>query len=147
MHVKTVTDIQAPPEVVWELLADPAQWSRWTPSIRQAWIMDGPAELRLGQRVRISQPGLRPAVWTVTAYREGVTYTWVSVSGGVSTLATHTVVPKGSGSRLLLKLRQDGLLAPVVSLLAGGRVRRYVALEAAGLRAEAERRAHAGAAT
>lgn len=145
MHVKAGIDIKAPPEVVWKLLADPTQWSRWTPSITEARIMDDAAELKLGQRVRIVQPGLRPAVWTVTAYREGVTYTWESVSGGVRTFAAHTVVPRSSGSRLLLELRQEGLLAPLVGLLAGARVRRYVALEANGLRTEAERRAHAAA--
>lgn len=95
--------------------------------------------------MRIVQPGLRSAMWTVTGYRAGLSCTWASTEGGVRTSATHIVVARGSsGSRLILQLRQSGLLALVVSLFAGSRIRRVVALEAAGLAAEAERRAQGG---
>lgn len=142
MYVRNVRHIQAPPDVVWEVLSDPTQWPRWTSSVTSAELLDGATQLGPGHRVRIVQPGLRSAVWTVTEYRAGVSFTWASREGGVSTSATHEVLRRAlSRSRLVLELDQSGFLAPVVSLLAGRRVRRYVALEAAGLAAEAEKRA------
>lgn len=33
MYIKSVTDIRASPDVVWEVLADPSQWPRWTTSL------------------------------------------------------------------------------------------------------------------
>lgn len=141
MYIRNVTHVQAPPDVVWEVLSDPAQWSQWTSSVTSAELLDGRSQLGPGARVRIAQPGLRTAVWTITEYRPKRSFTWVSSEGGVTTRATHEILPRPRmGSRLLLELDQQGVLAPLVKLVAGSRVRRYVTLEAAGLAREAERR-------
>ncbi|HLS46737.1 MAG TPA: SRPBCC family protein [Ornithinicoccus sp.] len=144
MRIMNRIEVSAPAEVLWEVLADPTQWPRWTSSITSLELLDGVTELDLGHRVRIVQPGLRSSVWTVVEHHPGSAFTWESEEGGVRTTATHAIVRHHvpSHSHLVLELQQHGLLAPVVGLVAGARIRRYVEMEGVGLGAEAERRLH-----
>jgi uncharacterized protein YndB with AHSA1/START domain len=139
MEFWTEADVDAPPATLWAVLTDPTDWPRWTDSVTSVEMLD--PTLTVGARVRVSQPGMRPLVWTVSELTEGVAFTWTAVAGGVTTVGSHRVVPLDGGrrSRIVLGLRQSGLLAPLLDLLMGGRVRRYVTLEAAGLKAAAER--------
>lgn len=141
MVIRTEVEVDAPPEAVWAVLTRPQDWPRWTESMDAVEMLDG--GLEPGSRVRISQPGMRPLVWTVSALDPGRTFTWTATAGGVTTTAWHTVAGGDGGrrARLELGLAQAGALAPVVALLLGRRMRRYVGLEAAGLRAAAEDRA------
>lgn len=114
---------------------------RVPPAVCAVEVLDG--GLGLGSQVRISQPGMRPLVWTVSEFEQGRSFTWTSSVGGVTTVGSHAVHPLGGErcSQLILGLTQRGALAPVVGLLLGRRTRRYVGLEAAGLKAAAEDRA------
>lgn len=108
-----------------------------TDSIDRVELLDRP--LALGGRARVHQPRLRPAVWTVTAFAENRTFTWESRSPGVRTVAAHDIVPRPDGTvSVRLTLDQTGPLAPVASLLLGRLSRRYVTMEANGLKAKAE---------
>lgn len=142
MSVESV--IEAPQAVVWDVLTSPEHWPRWTTSISRAELLDG----RFGPhtRVRIHQPRMRPAVWTVTEYRPGTSFTWVATQPGVETTGVHELTPLDDGrTRLRLELRQRGGLSRVVDRLLGTRTRRYVALEAEGLKRAAEHRVTDGA--
>ncbi|MDG4832939.1 SRPBCC family protein [Solwaraspora sp. WMMD1047] len=141
MEFWTEADVDAPPAALWAVLTNPTDWPRWTDSITSVELLD--PTLTTGARVRVSQPGLRPMVWTVTEFTEGTGFAWTAVAGGVTTIGDHRVAPLDGGrrSRLVLGLRQRGLLAPLLNLMIGGRVRRYVELEAAGLQAAAEKSA------
>lgn len=136
-----MVEVDAAPAVLWEVLAHPQGWPEWTASIDSVEMLD--AGLALGSRVRISQPGMRPLVWTVSEFEPGHVFTWTSTVGGVTTVGSHTVsaLDGGGRSRLALGLTQRGALAPLVGLLLGRRTRRYVGLEAAGLKSAAEDRA------
>ncbi|WP_199435183.1 SRPBCC family protein [Qaidamihabitans albus] len=138
MVVTAEEDVDAAPAALWAILADPEAWPRWTGSIDNVEVLDG--NLHLGSRVRITQPGMWPLLWTVSEFEPGRALTCTASAGGVGTAASHTVGPLDGGrrSRLHLGLTQRGVMAPVVSLLLGHRVRRYVRLEAAGLKAAAE---------
>lgn len=141
MVVTTEVEVDAAPAVLWAVLARPQAWPEWTASIDSVETLD--AGLGLGSRVRISQPGMRPLVWTVSEFEPGQAFTWTSSVGGVTTVASHTVgaLDGGRRSRLLLELTQRGPLAPLVGLLLGRKTRRYVDLETAGLKTAAEDRA------
>ncbi|ANY08477.1 SRPBCC family protein [Pseudonocardia sp. HH130630-07] len=136
MRVVAEREVAADPARLWEVLADPAGWPRWTRSIREIRVLDG--DLSAGSRGRIVQPRLPPMVWTVTEFVPGRELTWIAASAGVRTTGTHSVRPGPVGSRLRLGLAQDGALAPLVAALLGGRTRRYVEWEADGLRRAAE---------
>jgi uncharacterized protein YndB with AHSA1/START domain len=139
MEFWTDADVDAPPATLWAVLTDPTDWPRWTDSITAVEMLD--KTLAKGARVRISQPGLRPMVWIVSEFTEGSEFAWTAVASGVTTVGIHRVVPLDGGrrSRIVLGLRQSGVLAPLLNLLIGGRFRRYVELEAAGLKAAAEK--------
>lgn len=138
-EVTATVEVDAPADAVWEVLTSPAGWPAWTDSVTEAELLD--ERFGLGARVRVVQPGLRPAVWTVTDLEEGRAFTWTSRSPGVLTTASHVLLPAGPGrTELRLHLHHDGFLASLVHRLLGARTRRYVEMEARGLKAAAEAR-------
>jgi uncharacterized protein YndB with AHSA1/START domain len=141
MVVTTDVEVDAAPAVLWAVLERPEAWPEWTESMDAVEMLD--ADLGPGARVRITQPGMRPMVWTVSEFERGRAFTWTSSVGGVTTVASHTISPLDGGrrSRLVLELTQRGALAPLVGLLLGRRTRQYVGQETAGLKAAAEDRA------
>jgi uncharacterized protein YndB with AHSA1/START domain len=138
MQYATSVDVGAPPDVVWSLLEDVEGWPGWTSTMTSVQRAAA-GTLTEGERVRIKQPGLPAADWVVTAVDPGSAFTWRSRAAGVTTSATHEVVPAPTGSRVTLTLEQHGPLAGLMSALLGGKARRFVEIEAAGLRQRAER--------
>jgi uncharacterized membrane protein len=135
-------DIEAPPAKVFAVLCDVEAWPEWNASVTSLKRMDeGP--FGLGSRATVVQPKLRPAVWQVTAFAEGSRFTWVTAGPGILTEGDHVINPAGEGSRVTLTLRFSGLLAPLVSRIYRKLSRRYLALEAHGLKARCENRAAA----
>ncbi|MFI0409782.1 SRPBCC family protein [Actinomadura sp. 3N508] len=137
MHFEFSVDIDASPETVWNLLKDVERWPDMTASVDRVELLD--ESVALSSRARVFQPKLRPAIWTITAFEENKTFTWESRSPGVTTIAAHEITanPEGNVS-VRLTLDQKGVLAPLMSLLVGRLARRYVTMEANGLKAKAE---------
>ncbi len=122
----------------WQTVADVTTWPQWTPSMSTVRPLDG-VELAVGRRYRVKQPGLPPVVWRVTELAEADSFVWEANSPGVHTVAYHRVRPlEGGGTRIEIGIRQTGALSGVVRLLTQARTRRYLALEAAGLKAASE---------
>ncbi|GAA1105957.1 SRPBCC family protein [Pseudonocardia alni] len=122
---------------VWAVLTDPPDWPRWTESMSEVRLLDG--GLAPGSRVRIVQPRLPPMIWTVTELVPERELTWVTSAAGVITTGSHSLRPGAGGTtHLRLGLDHRGVLAPLVRGLLGPRTRRYVELEADGLRRAAE---------
>lgn len=139
------TTVRASAEVVWEVLADVAQWPTWTDSVTAAAIVDGAPPLRDGApplrngvQVRIKQPQMPAMTWTVTQLVRNRSFAWTSRSAGVTTVADHRIADAAEGSRVTLEIRQTGPLAGLVHALFGKRTQRYLRMEAAGLKARAE---------
>ncbi len=128
----------ADPTRAWMAVADVTAYPRWTASMTDVSPLDGEV-LAVGRRYRISQPGLPANLWQVTEVYEGESFTWTSSVPGVTTEAYHRVVglPDG-GSEITAGLRQTGRLAGIFGRLAGGKIRRSVDMEAAGLARAAE---------
>ncbi|MGD9530322.1 MAG: SRPBCC family protein [Pseudonocardia sp.] len=127
--------IDAPADVVWELVTDVEAWPGYFTTVRSVRRLDeGP--LRVGSSARIEQPGQPPAVWTVARLDPGREFSWGTARRGLRMTGTHRVVPEGPGCRNELELAAEGPLAWLVALAA-----RYVLrTENAGFRAEALRR-------
>jgi hypothetical protein len=119
-------------------VVDIERWPRWIPIYSSVRRLDE-GRLAVGSRAEVRQAGLSPATYVVTALRDGREFTWESTVAGVRTVARHAVEPGPSGgARLRLAIDQTGLLAGVVGMLLGKKIRRYVDLEAQGLCAAAE---------
>ena len=140
MITKTSTEIAAPAEVVWQVFSDVERWPEWTESVSKLTALDG-AELRPGARFEIRQPRFPKLVWEVTEVEPGVSWTWVTRSPGAATTATHVVRSTGPEATVVEQvLDQAGVLGGLVARLMAGTTRRYLEMEAAGLKARSEER-------
>jgi uncharacterized membrane protein len=130
-------NIDAPPEKVFAVLCDVERWPEWTSTMTSVQRMEsGP--FSVGSSARVRQPGLRPAVWQVTELEDQRNFTWTTRSLGLRTTAGHSIEPKGAGSRVVLSFVLSGFIAPVVSRLYGGLIKRYISTESQGLKKRSE---------
>jgi uncharacterized membrane protein len=138
MHQATSIDVDADAARVWAVITDVERWPEWTDSVTSLHLLD-PAPLRVGSRALIEQPRLPRTQWTVTSVDEGREFVWEATGPGVHTIATHGVEPLDDGrSRAALSIRQEGWLGAVVGRVYRGLTDRYLAMEAAGLKARSE---------
>ncbi len=138
MEQSVTVEIGAPPQRVWEVLTDVERWSEWTETVtRVQRLDDGP--LRSGSRARISQPKIPETEYVVTEFEPGRSFTWVATGPGVTTTARHLVEDlPGGRTRVRLAVEQAGLLGVVMGRFYRGMTDRYLANEAAGLKARSE---------
>ncbi len=140
MELKVTRSIAAPAETAWRIVADVERWPEWTPTITSV-ERRGNGELGVGARLRIRQPKLAPATWTITEWRPGRGFTWVARSPLFRIVADHEVRTEARGSSVELRVRFEGFLGGLVGRIYGGITERYMNLEADGLRARSEREA------
>lgn len=145
MITESSIEIEASPEVVWRVFADVERWPSWTASVRRVTPLDG-ADLAVGRSFEIRQPRFPRLVWTVTELDPGRGWTWRQRSPGATTLAVHEVVPLDGGRRTLVRQRIDqrGPAGVLVGLLSRGLTRRYLTMEADGLKQASEAQGQAG---
>jgi len=136
------TAIAAPPQTVWPILADIERWPEWTASMQSVTLLDaGP--LGAGSRVRVAQPKLRPAVFTITDWQPNRNFTWASSTPAVWATAGHLVEASATGCVVTLTLRFEGWAGGVAGWLMRGLVERYMAMEGEGLKQRSEAAARA----
>jgi uncharacterized membrane protein len=137
MKYEHTIDIDAPAEAVWAAVADVPGWPKWTESVSTAeWV--GDSGLAVGHAARIKQPKLRTTTWKVTAVDEGRSFTWEAKSPGFVIVASHSIAPREGGVTVTLSTEVSGLLAPIIGAMTAKIGKRYVAMEAAGLKRQCE---------
>ncbi len=130
--------IDAPPQLVWDVFTDVEHWPDWTASVTSLVGLDGP-KLEVGRRFAIKQPGMQKLIWLVTEIEPGTSWTWVQRSPGVLVSARHDVIPAPAGGTLVRQqLHQGGILGALVGRLMAKKTKRFLELEAQGLKAQAE---------
>jgi uncharacterized membrane protein len=131
-------EIEAPAASVWEVFADVERWPEWTASVTSIVALDGPG-LEVGKRVEIKQPRLPKVVWEVTEVSPGASWTWRQHSLGATTLASHEIVARdGGGTIVRQRIDQRGPMGVVAGVLMLRLTKRYLELEAQGLKARTE---------
>ena len=138
MEQRTSIDVAASPDRVWEVLVDVERWPEWTDSVSSVRPLDaGP--LAVGSRVEISQPRIPTGTYTVTALEPGSVFIWEQRQPGSTVAAHHECarLPDG-GTRVELRVVMTGAVGGVVGRLYRKLTERYLAMEAAGLKAHAE---------
>jgi uncharacterized membrane protein len=134
MITESSVEIDAPASLVWDVFSDVERWPEWTDS-----------GLAIGKRFEIKQPKLPTLVWKVTDLTPGVSWSWAQRSSGGSTLAHHTLTPIADGRTLVRQtLDQQGVGGAIVGRLMARTTRRYLEMEAQGLKGRSEqlRQAH-----
>jgi hypothetical protein len=140
MQFSVTKDIDAPPGVVFDVLVDIERWPEWTPTVTRVERLDGGAgPLAIGSRIRIVQPKVPPAEWTVTALEPGRGFRIVSRSPGATVTADHWADMAGGGrSCVMLSVTFAGFLGQIIARVMRGLNERYIAEEAAGLKRRCE---------
>ena len=134
----STVDISAPAERVWTVLSDVERWPEWTASMTKVELLDG-RELAVGSRARIKQPGFPPLVWRVTQLKPGRSFSWTANSAGITTIAAHDLRERDDGTvTVTVSVEQTGLFSRPIGWLFGGRTRRYLDMEANGLKRRSE---------
>jgi hypothetical protein len=138
-------EIQAPPDIVWQVMSDIDRWPEWTPTVRRverdASSPGGPgAEAKLWIRGAVGS-----SRWRITSWIPGVGFTWESrIAPGVLSVASHEVAAQRDGSIVLLRVALSGPLSGLAALLLDRTSRRNLRDEAAGLKAASEARVATG---
>jgi carbon monoxide dehydrogenase subunit G len=136
-YEKSLT-VAARPAQVWEVLSDIERWPERITTYEEVRLLED-GDLRVGSRAHVKQKGLKAGEWEVSELVEDRTFTWASKQPGVHIVARHTVSTDDDGTtHLTLVLEQSGWLSGLVTLTLGRKVREYVDLEAAALKAAAE---------
>lgn len=146
MITDSSVEIDAPADVVWDVFTDAERWPEWTTSVTSLVALDGPG-IELGKRFEIVQPKMPKLVWTVTAVEPGSSWSWEQRSPGGVTVASHEVVPgAGGGTVVRQRIDQRGPIGVAVGVLMRRLTKKYLELEAQGLKARSESRADAASA-
>ena len=144
MQFSVTTDIDASAEIVFAVMTEIDRWPEWTPTVTRVERLDGSSmPLSMGSRIRIVQPKVPPADWTVTALEAGRGFRMMSRSPGASVVANHWAEPVGDGtrSRVTLSVTFSGWLGRLIGRMMRGLNERYLAQEAAGLKQRSEEKA------
>lgn len=134
---EVVLDVAAAPHRAWEVMSDVRRWPLWNDAVSSVTMVDNP-RIAVGSRVLIEQPKFPPALWKVTAIEPGRGFTWVSVAPGLRVIGRHSIEPTEEGCRVTLAIEMHGLLGGLWARLTGRITRRYIAMEASGLKARSE---------
>jgi hypothetical protein len=127
-------EIEAPAAVVWDVFVDVERWSEWTASIEAIVPLDGP-QIAVGSRFQIKQPRMPKLVWEVTEVEPGVSWTWRQKAFGSTAFASHEVAAIDLERTFVRQtIDQRGPVGVVVGWLTRRLTRRYLDLEAQGLR-------------
>jgi hypothetical protein len=133
----TIT-IDAPIAVVWAVYSDIEHWPGWTASVTTARL-DPRGPLAVGSRASIKQPRFPRVTWTVTALEPQRSWQWANHSVGAHTTADHRLTPLDDGrTKVDLSIDQRGVLGRPIGWLVKRTTRRYLRMEAEGLRARSE---------
>ena len=138
MITEDSVEIDAPPQLVWEVFSDVERWPEWTASVTSLVALDGPG-LAVGKRFAIKQPRMSKLVWKVTEIDPGSSWTWEQRSPGAIGHARHDVIAQPGGRTLVRQqIDQRGVLGALVGRLMVTMTKRYLELEAQGLKARSE---------
>lgn len=136
-EIKVEINIAAPAQHIYCILTNVERWPAWTRSVKKARVLNrgyfGP-----GAKVRLCQPGLLPATWTVTEVRENNYFTWCTWSAGTKIIGRHIIKEGNNGSDVILIIEYKGLLSALIRRLTYRFTRNNMEIEAAGLKSYAE---------
>lgn len=137
MRVVETFETTASAETVWQVLTDLDRWKDWTPTILEI-VPLGERSLEAGARYRVTQPGLKPAVYEVSASVPNENFTWMQKIPGGSLIASHVIRATGESTEVELAFYSEGWAATVVATFLSRKIREFVATEARGLKAQCE---------
>ena len=137
--VEKISVINALSGDIFKVLMDFGQWNQWTASITEMSVLnnDRPGT---GARIKILQPKLPPAIWTITESLPDRSLTWEKRSFGLVMLSELLVVTGNNGASVTIRITYQGPLASLFYMLTRSLTDRYMTMEIDGLKRECEKR-------
>ena len=133
----TSITINASQDAAWKVLSNVAYWHEWTPTVTKVEVLDTP-EIKLGNRYKVIQPKLQPAVWTITELNSA-NFTWESKSMGMHMVAEHVVKPiNANQADVTLTFAFNGWLGNLIGKMYGKMTEEYIQTEAQSLKKKVE---------
>jgi hypothetical protein len=121
--IRVELPVPTAPDALWRFVGDLPRWGDLLPTMDSVTPVTpaggdatggaaaGGQMIGVGSRFDVRQPGLRPAVYTVTRWDPGAGFDWEATTFGFRTAATHDVLRDGDGSLLVLTLDWSGPMA------------------------------------
>ena len=132
----TSITINSSQQSVWNVLSNVAHWHEWTPTVNKVEVLNT-SELKLGNRYKVFQPKLQPAVWTVTELNSA-NFTWESKAPGML-VAEHVVKSVNANqSEVTLTFAFNGWLGNLIGKMYGKMTEEYIQTEAQSLKKKVE---------
>ena len=130
--------INASQEAVWKVFSDVNLWYEWTPTVTRVEVLDTP-KLKLGNRYKVFQPKLQPAVWTVNVLTSPSNFTWESRTPGMVMIADHIIKSVSANqTEVTLTFTFQGILGELIGRMYRTTVESYLATEAQSLKKRIE---------
>ncbi|WP_052668609.1 SRPBCC family protein [Nitriliruptor alkaliphilus] len=132
MEITDTTTLDATIDQAWALTLDIEALPSVTPTVTAVERLEtGP--VTVGSRARLSQPGLRPLVWTVEEVEAPHRFAWSTRLLGVRMVGVHELASLDEGScQLTLRLQLEGRGSRVLGRLGRRSLQQTLATECAG---------------
>lgn len=136
--VEKTLAIDAQPNDIFNVLMDFERWNRWTQSITEMSMLnnDRPGA---GAKIRVLQPKLLPAIWTITEILRDKSLTWEKRSFGLTMLSEHLIMNGDKETSMTIRMTYQGPLAGLFYSFTRSLTDRYMTMEINGLKRECER--------
>jgi hypothetical protein len=129
--------IHSTPEHIFSVLMKLGQWNQWTKSIISISFVNNDS-FKVGAKIKVLQPKLSPAVWTITEISENKSLVWEKKSLGLKMTANHFIQESTEGPIVKLQIIYQGFLATVFYKLTASLTESYLTMEIAGLKKRCE---------
>ena len=131
--------INAEPKVIYTILTRLENWNQWTKSITSISLLNT-EEIEVGTRIKVIQPKLSPATWTITEIKENSSLVWEKKSVGLKMTAKHSIINDSHNVLVELSVIYEGFFARLAYKLTSSLTDRYMTMELNGLKTESEKR-------
>ena len=129
--------INSSPEHIFSVLAQLDQWNQWTKSIISISFVNNDY-FKVGTKIKVLQPKLSPAVWTITEISENKSLVWEKKSLGLKMTANHLIQESNEGTIVKLQIIYQGFLATLFYKLTASLTESFLTMEIAGLKKRCE---------
>jgi uncharacterized membrane protein len=136
--VEKTSVIDAPPKDIFTVLMHLDRWNLWTESITEMSILNND-EPEPGSKIKVLQPKLPPAIWTITKIDPNKTLTWQKKSFGLNMRSEHLIINETNETSVTIRMTYEGPLAGLFYNLTRRLTDRYMTMEINGLKRECEK--------
>lgn len=128
MRIDNVKLIDASIERLWALTVEVERWPEFLETVSGVERLDAGA-FGPGCRVRVEQPGLRSALWTVTELAAPSRFVWETRTLGVRVVASHLIERDGEQCSNRLVIDLTGWASGLLGRLTRRRIRSMLSVE------------------